>query len=107
MMSGLGFSNGPQAGRTTATPRIVGSLQKGGKVHNVHTVYNVHNVHPVYNVHTVHNVHTVNSEQFTKNKEVHNPEKFGQRCSGSKNLVTKFSMRKITLSELRMSLKRG
>ena len=98
MMSGLGFSNGPQAGRTTATPRIVGSLQKGGKVHNVHTVYNVH---------TVHNVHRVNIEQFTKNKEVHNPEKFSQRCSGSKNLVTKFSMRKITLSELRMSLKRG
>ena len=69
MMSGLGFSNGPQAGRTTATPRIVGSLQKGGKVHNVHTV---------------HNVRTLNSEQLTKNKEVHNPEKFSQRCSGSK-----------------------
>ena len=83
MMSGLGFRNGPQAGRTTATPRIVGSLQKGGKVHNVHTVYTVHNVHMV---HMVHNVHTVNSEQFTKKTK---------KCTIQKNLAKGAAAQKI------------
>ena len=43
------------------------------------------NVHTVYSVHTVHNVHTVNSEQFTKNKEVHNPENSAKGAAAQKS----------------------
>ena len=39
----------------------------------------------VHTVHTVHNVHTVNSEQFTKNKEVHNPENSAKGAAAQKS----------------------
>ena len=43
------------------------------------------NVHTVHTVYSVHNVHTVNSEQFTKNKEVHNPENSAKGAAAQKS----------------------
>ena len=48
-------------------------VYKKAKVQNVHTVY------------IVHSVYTVHSEQFTKNKEVHNPENSAKGAAAQKS----------------------